>query len=853
MAAPTIVSNTTLVSNADSATNWSAGALDTDSEVQGTGCIGAKVSNATQDFVYDYSGTGSFDFSVGGTDEGAHIYVWLNCLTPTLDTFANGGLGIIAGNGTDSGIWYVGGQGENYGGGWKCFVIDTARDFDAIIAGTWTTTGNPAQLTAVDQIGGRVKTISTIMGNFNNGLIDQIRVGYGLILEDGDGTTPGDFDELLSADEGTKNNRYGVIRKVGGVYLVQGEIQIGHDTGTTVSRFEDDSKVVVFEEALDPRDGTSLVAADFYGIVVQNNTYCRLGDSSGTGASTLGISGITIQAGDPNIKPYLHFNDSTIDNLYLYALTATDVSTVKIGDSANALTGSTMEMVDCTFNRPDLMEINISGSPLLLRNKNVSSADTAEAAVQLYAPTTIDGDELSVILGDGFSSIDNGTTDTLTVNNHDFSTNVQWLRIYGDKTWDLVNPVGTPTTSDRTDFNFTVNDLNQVNRKYSLDLTVQTPSGTAISGATTYVYEGTTNQDLPSDNRQTTNGSGLASSDVLTDEYTWDGSSTPLDVTSYGGFAVRVYKYLKNPFVAAQGFTAAVASTVSLTDDGNIAEATQATAITAGSGITYTRHGTGETDTRPMKVINYDAGTGSVPTIGETMTEGSATGVVLEYIGDAVSGTLVLETWNGTEFTDNQTITGGTSTFSATTDTAGFYEEYTWEIDANSLSLQTLYDYENARLAEDPINASFIPVVTWGTDEIARMVQSTGAAYFTERNVGNTEGVWIANGGAGTISYLTADDGTQYIPPVQYSFTLTGLVSNTEVRIYDDSDDSELAGTESSGTSFTYQYIYSGDVTTYVVIFHLDYKEIRLVNLTLSNADQSIPVQQQIDRVYSNP
>ena len=50
------------------------------------------------------------------------------------------------------------------------------------------------------------------MGNFNNGLIDAIRVGRGLRLEDGDSGAggPGTFDFLLSEDDGTKNNKYGV-------------------------------------------------------------------------------------------------------------------------------------------------------------------------------------------------------------------------------------------------------------------------------------------------------------------------------------------------------------------------------------------------------------------------------------------------------------------------------------------------------------------------------------------------------------------------------------------------------------------------------------------------------------------
>lgn len=100
---------------------------------------------------------------------------------------------------------------------------------------------------------------------------------------------------------------------------------------------------------------------------------------------------------------------------------------------------------------------------------------------------------------------------------------------------------------------------------------------------------------------------------------------------------------------------------------------------------------------------------------------------------------------------------------------------------------------------------------------------------------------------------LIDDTGVVRAAPTQVSFTLTGLVSNSEVRIYNTSDGSEIAGSDSTGTSFSYNYVYSTNINIYVVIFHLSYKEIRLTGLTLSNVNQSIPIQQNIDRVYSNP
>jgi hypothetical protein len=182
--------------------------------------------------------------------------------------------------------------------------------------------------------------------------------------------------------------------------------------------------------------------------------------------------------------------------------------------------------------------------------------------------------------------------------------------------------------------------------------------------------------------------------------------------------------------------------------DPAITEASQATALTnPTTNPTLTKHGPGETDTRPMKALGYNGGTGSAPTLGETMTQGSATGNVVDFEGDGVSGTLLLESWNGTEFTNDGNITGGTSTFDATTNITGeagaFYQEYTWELDAKGEAMTIVYDYQAARLAEDPVTAEFEPAIIWGGDEAAanQLLFFGAGGYFTPRAVRRWAGI----------------------------------------------------------------------------------------------------------------
>lgn len=106
--------------------------------------------------------------------------------------------------------------------------------------------------------------------------------------------------------------------------------------------------------------------------------------------------------------------------------------------------------------------------------------------------------------------------------------------------------------------------------------------------------------------------------------------------------------------------------------------------------------------------------------------------------------------------------------------------------------------------------------------------------------------------GGTTPSVRTA--GATVIVNASASVTLTNLKAGSEVRAYvgtDPATATELDGVESSGTSFTFSQSVAGQAG-YIVIFATGYKDIFL-SLTYSGSNQEIPIQQIVDRVYSNP
>lgn len=137
-----------------------------------------------------------------------------------------------------------------------------------------------------------------------------------------------------------------------------------------------------------------------------------------------------------------------------------------------------------------------------------------------------------------------------------------------------------------------------------------------------------------------------------------------------------------------------------------------------------------------------------------------------------------------------------------------------------------------------------------------------------------TRGVLLTNvAGADVNNYTLIDrTGTVRKPPAQVIFSLTGLKDQSEVRIFRTSDSVEVAGVELivggiatspttgvsvSGTTdnntFTYSYVHSADTSVYIVIVNTGYGYVSINNLILGDSDQSIPIQQTLDRNYLNP
>lgn len=495
----------------------------------------------------------------------------------------------------------------------------------------------------------------------------------------------------------------------------------------------------------------------------------------------------------------------------------------------------------------------------------IQGLDTANDYLIVDGSTDIQ--ELVLVDINGLQSPDDASPDIITIKNTSFVNMTKFIRVFDEKKWKVVNPSWLVDVDAQVNIDFsgvaTPND-EYVQELFSFDALVTTPAGTPIQTARVLIYEGLLAGNVP--HYGPTDSNGEYSVDILKREFTNPYMHTTTTTTSTqgpgivpevrGDFALFVYKHGYIPFVGALTVAAAIEKPTGLSLDAAISETNQATALSAGSGVAMTRHGTGETDTRPMKVLNYDQGTGSVPSVGETITQSTtgATGVVVEYLGDAVSGTLVLEDWNGTEFEDNDgyTLTGGSSSFSAKAHLSGggsFYGEYTWEVDANSFSMQTVYDYLAAFMASDPDTyAQILDIAVWGEDEWAQLLYSGASGYFTERNVNNAEGVWVHGRGSGTISHFTADDGTLYYPAVQYTHILSGLKPGTEVTYMEGAVEIFHVENVTASGETNYSYIYGGDVTVDILIHHECYEFIALEDVILTNENATLPQKQDKDK-----
>jgi len=292
----------------------------TDFFKEGLQCIG-----------FEFIDSGANDSEISVTEDlsgTTHLRMWFMCSAlKELDTDANGGIQVYLSDGANTGYWNVSGS-TTYLGGWYNLVVDLSA---AVSSGTKPT------MTTITTLGIRVN-LTTGSKKAQNTWIDHIYAGDGLIVY-GDNGAGGaiDFDDILAEDEDTTNG-WGIIRKIGGIFYLNGSIIFGDAAGVNACEFEDLSQVLVFE---DRPVNTSL-----YGFTVVDNgtglTEFILGEKVGTA----GIKGciIRVQSSAQTPKFIIDGSDVDVDNFKLYGCTV-------YGSGAITFPGATtdVEILGCSF------------------------------------------------------------------------------------------------------------------------------------------------------------------------------------------------------------------------------------------------------------------------------------------------------------------------------------------------------------------------------------------------------------------------------------------------------------------------------------------------------------------------
>ena len=112
-----VTAQRTQISDAEATTNWSTGSLNDAFNLEGTNCLGEKVSQTTgSECMYTFPGA--------NPDMTGEFVVMTMLVTGKADTKANGGYRVLMEDGnTDRGTWYVGGD-DTVNEKWGYFVVD---------------------------------------------------------------------------------------------------------------------------------------------------------------------------------------------------------------------------------------------------------------------------------------------------------------------------------------------------------------------------------------------------------------------------------------------------------------------------------------------------------------------------------------------------------------------------------------------------------------------------------------------------------------------------------------------------------------------------------------------------------
>ena len=228
------------VTDAESTTNWTAATatvgLEPDFKYQGANSISGQVKTAEIGFYYRNAAV-SYNFT-------SPRRVWMaKCIATNKDVLDGNGVVLEIGTGARSAYYrYNVFSALTYpiAGGFQIVPIDPN------VAGFRSHTVGSPTLTTIDMFGIQADFSATSRSpNVALDAIDIVGYGDGLSFTGGDGAdTDGTFQNFVDIDEGTLNNRWGIVSTREGVLFVNGTLSIG--TGSAAFGFTDANKVLVF-------------------------------------------------------------------------------------------------------------------------------------------------------------------------------------------------------------------------------------------------------------------------------------------------------------------------------------------------------------------------------------------------------------------------------------------------------------------------------------------------------------------------------------------------------------------------------------------------------------------------------
>ena len=372
MATPSYSTDLQDITLAESITNWSAlggGAAGLgaglDFAMQGTNCVDKQVTAAEKGQIYNFGTT----IPTGVVDR--HFLVWVFLATPGLtNTLQNRGLGIVIGTGGATPAYttfHVEGA-DTYGSAGrvgKCYPIQYKTSSNVTPPYrtlTNTPPSNPSFFGSTANITGAVKSAN--LG------VDAIRYGSSLSLTDGDSSTPATITGASYVDN-LRQNRWGILNSIGGVFELQGKLKIGQNTGSipVPTYFESSNQTISIID-------TPHTTSDFTQIIIDHpSTFFKI-----TNLSFLSL-------GTNNPGQFLFKNNNTtgiivnssFSNFGITNLGTNVICTGNTWRSSESVTQSGALLNQCIFDNSKATSALISNNPQNITNCEFYSRGTGHA------------------------------------------------------------------------------------------------------------------------------------------------------------------------------------------------------------------------------------------------------------------------------------------------------------------------------------------------------------------------------------------------------------------------------------------------------------------------------------------